>query len=71
MIRSGLHCIESPNLRSLIIKLKIIISVLSEPSPNQNRYDSVLRQSANSARSCVPTAVTIAAVTENMCLSWR
>jgi hypothetical protein len=65
-----LHCIKSPNQISLIIKFKshnlsvvqIRIRIV---------YDSVLRQSANSARDCIQMAVTIVVVTENMRISMR
>jgi hypothetical protein len=65
-----LYCIKSPNQRSLIMKLKIIISPLSE-------FESELfmipfyGDPLTPHMGCIQTTITSTVVTENVCMSRR
>jgi hypothetical protein len=68
MIRPCVHIIKLPNSSSKMAILKFIISPLSE---SESFTIPFYRYLPNSIRGCIQTAVTIAAVTENICMNRR
>jgi hypothetical protein len=67
-----LHFIKSPDQRSLITSLKVIISLLSEAkSKSKSFMISSYADPLNSACGCIQMVVNIVVVTKNVCMSRR